>query len=720
MRKHLINKAIKTNLAKMLATENISVEYGKHETAAFDVKNRKLLLPNWSHKSNDVHDLLVGHEVGHALFTPLVDKEIYTEIDSERPELVHQYMNVVEDARIERDIKTQYPGLKRSFYNGYKTLLEDDLFKLEGRNIADFNLVDRINLFFKVGNQIHVPFNDEEKPFLGRIEKADSFEDVMSIVKDLYKYSKDKAEEKEQEMDDSETSDHRYNMDSDSTQPGVPDDNSDESDELDNSGMDESPDGQNPEPSSGTTADDDKNRLDELLESETEKALSDSIKEMVEHSGNQYFNQDHTPEYYYVPEVDFRDFTVPLKEVHHQISLYYYHKEKNTQGYTKFKRDNMKIVNYMAKEFELRKNAQQMSKASTSKTGVIDVNKLHSYKFNDDLFKRVTSIPGGKNHGMVMFLDWSGSMVDSISHVIRQSMVLAMFCKKVGIPFHLYGFTDSAMTTNTENESGDRGVIYYKTNKVDYKHKDYTVQNFRLREYLNSSLNNRMMDNYMLNLFTLAEEYENTYWHDVPFNDALSSTPLNEAIIVAHDLIPKLKSFYKLEKLTSIWLTDGDSNSQDRRYDEEGEEKFLYPKTYSPRIISNRTTKKQYVADNRRGMTNALLECLSDTTDITNVGFFVVSRGADMRLVKEKIDHTPENEKKIRAIGRTKSAIFTCVKGYKEWYVIKGGKDLDTTTESLDIERGAKKGRITTAFKKHTKNRTNERVIMNSLVELIA
>ena len=36
--------------------------------------------------------------------------------------------------------------------------------------------------------------------------------------------------------------------------------------------------------------------------------------------------------------------------------------------------------------------------------------RLHTYKFNDDLFRKVTTLPGATNHGFVLFLDWSGSM----------------------------------------------------------------------------------------------------------------------------------------------------------------------------------------------------------------------------------------------------------------------------------------------------------------------
>ena len=42
-----MNQGVKTNLAKLLATENLVVEHANVETASFDVVNRVLTLPVW-------------------------------------------------------------------------------------------------------------------------------------------------------------------------------------------------------------------------------------------------------------------------------------------------------------------------------------------------------------------------------------------------------------------------------------------------------------------------------------------------------------------------------------------------------------------------------------------------------------------------------------------------------------------------------------------------
>ena len=118
-----------------------------------------------------------------------------------------------------------------------------------------------------------------------------------------------------------------------------------------------------------------------------------------------------------------------------------------------FKRDSQKTVNYMAKEFEMKKAADAYKRVTQSKTGIIDVNKLHSYKYNEDLFRKISVTPDGKNHGVVMFIDWSGSMSSELFNTMKQVLNLVMFCKKVNIPFEVYAFTNCyPPTQNTYHE----------------------------------------------------------------------------------------------------------------------------------------------------------------------------------------------------------------------------------------------------------------------------
>ena len=116
-----VNIEIKGNLARLLATENLIVEHKQVETAQFNTETRVLILPIWDSVSNYVYDMLVAHEVGHALFTP------YTMWKEGKYEsLPHSYVNIVEDARIERLMKNKFAGLNRDFFKGYEELNGND------------------------------------------------------------------------------------------------------------------------------------------------------------------------------------------------------------------------------------------------------------------------------------------------------------------------------------------------------------------------------------------------------------------------------------------------------------------------------------------------------------------------------------------------------------------------------------------------------------------
>ena len=103
------------------------------------------------------------------------------------------------------------------------------------------------------------------------------------------------------------------------------------------------------------------------------------------------------------------------------------------RAYKEFKKDAQKEVNYLVKEFECKKAASAYARASTSRTGVLDTRNLHTYKFNEDLFKKITVLPDGKNHGLIFILDWSGSMSRVIQDTLKQLYNLIWFCRKVNL-----------------------------------------------------------------------------------------------------------------------------------------------------------------------------------------------------------------------------------------------------------------------------------------------
>ena len=174
-----INKTAKSYLAKLLATENISVEHKKVKTAYFDVKSRLLVLPIWKNMNEDITDLLIAHEVGHALFTPQSGWE-----DSIiKRKIPKSFLNVIEDARIEKLIKRKYPGLQQSFIKGYRDLINNDFFKTRDRNVDEMLLIDRLNMHFKssfVESTIY--FTSEEKKIVQKMLNVETFEIMKQVT----------------------------------------------------------------------------------------------------------------------------------------------------------------------------------------------------------------------------------------------------------------------------------------------------------------------------------------------------------------------------------------------------------------------------------------------------------------------------------------------------------------------------------------------------------
>ena len=172
---------IKGKLAKLLATENLIIEHRDVTTASFDVEKRVLTLPMWKINSEDVYDLLVAHEVGHALYT---DPRNWF-MEDEHKDLNPSLVNITEDARIEKLMKRRYAGLNKTFSRGYTQLNEDDFFETQGEDLASYSFPDRINLWFKVGAFLNIKFSNKEKEIVDIIGKSETFDDALQAAKRL-------------------------------------------------------------------------------------------------------------------------------------------------------------------------------------------------------------------------------------------------------------------------------------------------------------------------------------------------------------------------------------------------------------------------------------------------------------------------------------------------------------------------------------------------------
>mgnify|MGYP003323938226 FL=1 len=448
-----VNYEVKGQLAKLLATEDLIIENRKVSTASFDVERRVLTLPMWEKASGTVYDLLVGHEVGHALYTP-ADNWM-----SDYPDVPPSYVNVLEDVRIEKLMKIKYAGLTKTFYNGYSQLAEQDFFELESHDIDDMGLADRINIHYKIGNFEDVSFTTDEQWFVDQAFKTNTFREVLELAQKLYEHIKDEQEQliKFDELEFSKGNEG-------SSGQGMPFQPSDMDSDIEMEGDT----GEDGEAGQGEPTNIDSNLQEDLEfasddptgglhggveEAVTDKALQDNLENLNKKDNGSFYE----PEYVELPDLNLDTLVAKNNDVHEYLDHFWTASqrkfdeeatnsknifEKVDNDYRLFRRSAQKEVNYMVKEFECRKSADAYARATVAKTGVLDCTKLHSYKYNEDLFKKITVLPDGKNHGLVFVLDWSGSMSTVLMDTIKQLFNLIWFCKKVQIPFKVYAFTN--------------------------------------------------------------------------------------------------------------------------------------------------------------------------------------------------------------------------------------------------------------------------------------
>ena len=395
----------------------------------------------------------------------------------------------------------------------------------------------------------------------------------------------------------------------------------------------------------------------------------------------------------------------------------------------------------MVKEFEMKKSADAYARAATSKTGTLDMSKLHTYKYNEDLFKKVTTLPAATNHGLVMIVDWSGSMVENLKGTIIQTMQLVWFCRRANIPFRVVAFSDAYDYEN-------RGMrVRDEKNPQVFKAGDIQLKDFRLIELFSSNMNLKEETEMMTNVFMMSNRYcgfRNWTEEGYPYTIApllnMGGTPLNEAIIVAMDLVAKFKVDAGVQKIHTIFLTDGASNRLSGKFDIQFSKELNEHKDTIARfgdsygafgdqeIITDPVNNKKYTVNG--DVTNTLLRILKGRVDGMNVvGFFLAGTGRSGRIDKRTISYASgidvygaEMTAALKKANKEKFfAVNGDITGYDEYYLLPGGNSLDIDNSGLDDKYiGATKSQLKTAFGKSMKGKISSRVLLNRFIKLVA
>jgi len=759
------NKTQKSILSRLLATEDIVVEHHKNApTAYFDVKNRRLVLPQWDDMSNYLYDMLVGHEVGHALFTPATTiredgserdlPELLKEIagDGGNEQMVMGLLNVVEDARIERMMQAKFPGLRRDFAAAYEDLHGNrDFFGIgDCDDLSDKNFGDRINLHFKIGNQIEVPFTDEESELVARIAKTDSFEDVIDIVRELYPSVKADVDAMQEELQqeegvsmpspdgedgegaggmgasDSAESTDDVGDDAESTD-GSSDDKSGEDsgqssdDDTDDGQSADSTEGQGQSASSSQSPDGEE--LPETSGLDTVEAFAKAMESL--NDTDRWNNNVHQT---LNPDFDYKEWIIQPEETYKGLEIRENKKHLITADVLRQDLDRKvaKGASLLAKQFEMKKAADAHKRTMVSKTGVLDTVRMVNYKITDDIFKRNSVILEGKNHGLVCFIDWSGSMHNNMGATIEQLYLLATFCKKVNIPFEFYAFSSQTPWKRAwgYSEGDDLKASPVTLIECERDEDGYPVEETLLRQpsenmclyrLIHGNMKKNEFKNTLNNLAMVHNYYEQstrrTYDYSDPKHNCvvmpqhlqLGGTPLDDSIVLARNLVNDFRKSHGLQIVHTVFLTDGDSHGG-----------------CCGNATHMRDGRKNYQIHHQgsRGHTAGLLEWFRDTTGSKAIGMFLTST---VREAMWKLPHNDHDQadKDRKSFNKNKFINAGELHGYTEFFILKSDtKVQDGKFDELDDNASFTK--LRNAFCKSQSGAITSRTVLNRIADLIS
>jgi len=738
-----------TTVAKLLAKENIEVQYGNYQTAWFDIESRTLGLPLWKDMGKDVHDLFVGHEVGHALYTPYEGWHDSPTNVEKLHGCPRSYINVCEDARIERMIRSEYPGLVGPMARGYKVLANQEFFgDINNVDFDSVKLIDKINLKAKLQTLIEVPFNNEEATLYRKTMTTETFDEVIDIVKEILAYTKENTPEliakpepqpEEENKSEEEQQEPQSQADADPTSDGHDDGESTESNNTDTTeNKEEEGDCSSTESEEQEESDDDTPQKEKAASKNPEAGVEEedhSITDMIyRNSEERLLEQDSHGQQTLLGRDRGKDTikssVIPyplLKESRAQkIKDNRYGSDDSDimDDYPTYMKAVKKATNVAVKEFEMKKAAFQWQRAATAKTGLLDTDSIHAYKTSDDIFKRVTNLADAKNHGMIMIIDYSGSMMSTMHHVLDQLIHLSTFCKAINIPFDVYAFT----TSGWRNDDIDEWKM--KDGEVDFdnlKMPHLLSSTFKKADYNDAiqSLYKKMLANKTSSQRWDSESWKN-YDEDMYTSkyEQYGSTPLDAALIVTHHLVNSFRKKHAVDKMNLCVISDGDSNHLNVARDAKLSKK-LYAETRS-----NYSNGMKLVVDRklinlegyRTQATKCLLDNLSKRYGVTTLGFFIAQDRHDWNNKIAQVSGYGSTNKCNKEYTKNKVVVMNNTIGYDKFFLLKGGKDLAVNSPEMDdmITGDMSTAQIRAGFKKYTKGKRNSKVLMKQLGGIIA
>ena len=376
-------------------------------------------------------------------------------------------------------------------------------------------------------------------------------------------------------------------------------------------------------------------------------------------------------------------------------------------AYANFINQNKKTIAKMAQQFEMKKAADEFKRTSISKSGRLDTTKMINYRWSEDIFAKNTTVHSGKNHGLVMVIDWSGSMSGNMKKTIEQAMCLALFCQKTGLPFEVFSFTSNNPAEKFDDHGWSMGCT---ESDCTIQMGAVEVRGCWLNQYLSSSMSKMQFVNSMKNMLMLAEAMDSYGRRGM---HSLGGTPLNESFLILRDFMNDFKSRNNVQIAHTVYLTDGEGYGHILRQ-------------YGA-VTNWKDGSFKYCSENDdRNENEVILDWYKKTTGSRVINFFLTDNFRKNLMYDYTGGHNDyasmeENWKRMKKeYTKENCACAGPAKGFDETFIIPSR--LSTTNESglENVGTDATNARLKSAFVKGQNARTASRALLNRFTDLIA
>ena len=695
--------------ARLLAAENLAVVHdASAETASFDLDSRVLTLPVWDTMSGHVYDMLVSHEVSHALHTPLEGWKNELEAAGPNASLVQHYINVVEDVRIERMIQAKFPGLRPDYKAG-RQWMKTNIMAEVLKDVADgkAHSIDHVNLFAK-GMLDATDLTADEMAMYDRCYACETFDEVVALAKEFINELPEQEQNGDASNGNAQGEGQEGGEGAHGDEQAEGNAQGDDNANADGEGQDQSENAQaNSEAkgdgsmeSAADAKDDGSNADSNDQRSEAAKKMDAAMKGLINQNAS-----DHEMRNLPVVGKRMNDFLITADEIinsHAGVTITA--NSTATHNYTNLQAEQKAMVNHMVNLFNQKRSATAHKRARRAKTGVLDTVKMTNYKWSEDIFRQIKVMPEGKNHGFFMLVDWSGSMSDKIIETVKQTIMLAEFCRRVNVPFRVAAFssTGAEYLRNKERDEYVKGDLepLYGTSLV---------------EYLSSDLKKADFDKAATIFFDSAIgcTYDRTSYRCSGHKfDSLGSTPLDEGIMIASERMMQMRAAGKCEIMNLIILTDGEASSN--MFVSRGWGRQDHGATITDPISGLRFNTKNNWNTVRKSTKMALDVLRARVGDVNVVGIYLASC---------KRDYTDFFHGQLDLEGAAKydpkQRLYPVdLDGYEKYFIFmmnsKPVKGLDSV-DSTDS-----KAKVRNALIREGKDRKDRKTFLNQLFDMVA